>query len=324
MAPRRVIGMDAGGTKLLGGVVDAGLVVHHRVHRRIQGLDQAELVETIVDAVDEARAVAPDVEAVGFGIPALVRPETGSVMVSNHLPLDGLPFRALMSERLDLPVAVDNDSNVAILAEHRAGAARGADDAVMLTLGTGIGGGLLFGGEVYRGSAGAAAELGHIVVDPDGPECPGDCPGHGCLEAFASGNAIGRAGEEAARRSPESSLGKALAQGREITGGLVTELAHDGDEAAVEVLAEAGRWLGLGIVTLVNALNPELVIVGGGAGQAGDLLLQPAREVVAERALPPNRELARIVPAAFGSEAGMIGAALSVLLARQGAREGES
>jgi glucokinase len=245
-------------------------------------------------------------------------------MVSNHLPLDGLPFKALMSERLDLPVEVDNDSNLAMLAEHVAGAARGADDAVLLALGTGIGGGLLFRGEVYRGSEGAGAELGHIVVNPDGPECPGDCPGRGCLEAYASGNAIGRAGEEAARNAPESALGKALAEGREITGGLVTELAHDGDEAAIEVLAEAGRWLGLGIVTLVNALNPELVIVGGGAGAAGELLLQPAREVVAERALPPNRELARIVPAAFGSEAGMIGAALSVLLARQGAREGES
>src|SRR5919197_1760387 len=295
MAPRRVIGMDAGGTKLLGGVVDADLLVHHRVHRRIHGLDQAELVETIVDAVEEARAVAPDVEAVGFGIPALVRPETGSVMVSNHLPLDGLPFKALMSERLDMPVAVDNDSNVAILAEHRACAARGADDAVMLTLGTGIGGGLLFGGEVYRGSAGAGAELGHIVVDPDGPECPGDCPGRGCLEAFASGNAIGRAGEEAARNAPDSSLGKALGQGREITGGLVTELSHDGDEQALEILSEAGRWLGLGLVTLVNALNPELVIVGGGAGQAGELLLAPAREVLSERGLPPNRELVKLV-----------------------------
>jgi glucokinase len=313
MAPRRVIGMDAGGTKLLGGVVDADLVVHHRVHRRIQGLDQAELVETIVDAVDEARAVAPDVQAVGFGIPALVRPETGSVMVSNHLPLDGLPFRALMSERLDMPVAVDNDSNVAILAEHRAGAARGAADVVMLTLGTGIGGGLLFGGEVYRGSVGAGAELGHIVVDPNGPECPGDCPGRGCLEAFASGNAIGRAGEEAARRSPESNLGRALAQGREISGGLVTELAHDGDEPAMEVLAEAGRWLGIGLVTLANALNPELVIVGGGASAAGELMLAPAREVLSERGLPPNRDLVKLVPAHFGSEAGMIGAALIAL-----------
>lgn len=311
MAPRRVIGIDAGGTKLLGGVMDDALVVHHRVHRHIRGLDQAELVETIVDAVEEARDAAPDAEVVGFGIPALVRPQTGSVMVSNHLPLDGLPFKALMSERLGMRVAVDNDSNAAILAEHRAGAARAAEDAVMLTLGTGIGGGLLFGGRVYRGSAGAGAELGHIVVDPNGPECPGDCPGRGCLEAFASGTSIGRAGEEAARRSPESSLGQALAQGREITGGLVTELAHDGDELALEVLSEAGRWLGIGIVSIVNALNPELVVVGGGAGSAaGDLLLDPAREVIAERGLPPNRELVRIVGAELGNEASMVGAAM--------------
>jgi glucokinase len=305
--------MDAGGTKLLGGVVDADLVVHHRVHRHIQGLDRAELIETIVDAVEEARSAAPDVRGVGFGIPATVRPESGSVMVSNHLPLDGVPFGALMSERLDLPVAVDNDSNVAILAEHRAGAARGVEDAVMLTLGTGIGGGLILGGRLYRGSVGAGAELGHIVVDADGPDCPGDCPGRGCLEAFASGNALGRAGHEAARRQPDSALGRAFAGGREITGGLVTELAHDGDEAAIEVVANAGRWLGVGIVSLVNALNPELVIIGGGASANGELLLGPAREVVAERGLPPNRELARIVIAHFGAEASMIGAALTAL-----------
>jgi len=243
-----------------------------------------------------------------------VRPETGSVMVSNHLPLDGLPFKALMSERLDMRVAVDNDSNVAILAEHRVGAARGADDAVMLTLGTGIGGGLLFGGRVYRGSAGAGAELGHIVVDPNGPECPGDCPGRGCLEAFASGTALGRAGQEAGRRAPDSNLGRAVGQGREVTGGLVTELAHDGDELALEVLAEAGRWLGIGIVSIVNALNPELVVVGGGAGSAaGELLLGPAREVLAERGLPPNRELVRVVSAELGNEASMVGAAMLAL-----------
>src|SRR3954453_11177792 len=121
MAPRRVIGMDAGGTKLLGGVVDAGLVVHHRVHRRIQGLDQAELVETIVDAVEEACAVAPDVEAVGFGIPALVRPERGAVRVPTPRPPGGLPSGPLRTAPSDLPVAVDNDSNVATLAKHRAG-----------------------------------------------------------------------------------------------------------------------------------------------------------------------------------------------------------
>jgi glucokinase len=313
MPPRRVIGIDAGGTKLLGGVVDETLDVHHRVHRRIVGLDQAELLDALVDAVEEARTAAPDADVVGFGIPALVRPGTGAVMVSNHLPLDGVPFRDLMSERLGLTVRVDNDSNVAMLAEHRAGVARGIDDAVLLALGTGIGGGLLLAGEIYRGSEGAGAELGHIVVNPDGPDCPGDCPGRGCLEAYASGNALGRAGTEAASANPESALGKVLAAGREVTGGLVTELAHDGDPLSREVIAEAGRWLGIGIVSLVNIFNPELVIIGGGASAAGDLMLDPAREVLAERGLPPNRQMVKVVLAHFGSEAGMIGAALLAL-----------
>jgi len=313
MPPRRVIGLDAGGTKLLGGVVDETLEVHHRVHRRILGLDQAQLLDALVDAVEEARTAAPDADVVGFGIPALVRPGTGAVMVSNHLPLDGVPFRDLMSERLGLPVRVDNDSNVAMLAEHRAGVARGIDDAVLLALGTGIGGGLLIGGRIYQGSEGAGAELGHIVVDPDGPDCPGACPGRGCLEAYASGNALGRAGTEAARANPDSALGRVLAAGREVTGGLVTELAHDGDPLAREVIAEAGRWLGIGIVTLVNIFNPELVIIGGGASAAGDLMLDPAREVLAERGLPPNRQMVRVVLADFGSEAGMMGAALLAL-----------
>jgi len=313
MPPRRVIGIDAGGTKLLGGVVDETLDVHHRVHRRIVGLGQAELLDSLVDAVEEARSAAPDAELVGFGIPALVRPQTGSVMVSNHLPLDGVPFRDLMSERLGLPVRVDNDSNLAMLAEHRAGVARGIGDAVLLALGTGIGGGLLLGGEIYRGAEGAGAELGHIVVDADGPDCPGACPGRGCLEAYASGNALGRAGTEAARANPDSALGKVLAAGREVTGGLVTELAHDGDPLCREVIAEAGRWLGIGIVSLVNLFNPELVIIGGGASAAGDLMLDPAREVLAERGLPPNRQMVKVVLAHFGSEAGMMGAALLAL-----------
>jgi len=313
MPPRRVIGIDAGGTKLLGGVVDETLDVHHRVHRRIVGLGQAELLDSLVDAVEEARSAAPDAELVGFGIPALVRPQTGSVMVSNHLPLDGVPFRDLMSERLGLPVRVDNDSNLAMLAEHRAGVARGIGDAVLLALGTGIGGGLLLGGEIYRGAEGAGAELGHIVVDADGPDCPGACPGRGCLEAYASGNALGRAGTEAARANPDSALGKVLAAGREVTGGLVTELAHDGDPLCREVIAEAGRWLGIGIVSLVNIFNPELVIIGGGASAAGDLMLDPAREVLAERGLPPNRQMVKVVLAHFGSEAGMMGAALLAL-----------
>jgi glucokinase len=313
MPPRRVIGIDAGGTKLLGGVVDEQLAVHHRVHRTWRGGDRGETLDMMVEAIEEVRAAAPEVAAVGFGIPALVNYETGVSTWSTHLPLEGVPFRDLMSERLGLPVYVDNDSNAALLAEHRAGAAKGARHAVMLALGTGIGGGLLLDGRLYRGAVGAGAEFGHMVVDIDGPECQGDCPGRGCLEVLASGTAIGVAGEQSARTAPDSELGRRLAAGREITGGLVTELAHGGDPGAISALERVGARLGAGIVSIVNVFNPEVVVIGGGAVAAGDLLLEPARRVVAERALPTPRELARIVPAHFGGESGMLGAAILAL-----------
>jgi glucokinase len=263
--------------------------------------------------VDEVRGAAPDVVGVGFGIPALVEEATGVSRWSTHLPLEDVPFRDLMSERLGLPVEVDNDSTAAVLAEHRFGAARGARHAALITLGTGIGGGLVLDGRIYRGAHGFGAELGHIVIDMDGPDCQGKCPGRGCLEVLASGTAIGVAGREASRADPDSELGRRAAAGDEITGALVTELAHDGDPVAREALAVVGRRLGAGITSVVNALNPEVVVIGGGAVAAGDLLLDPARSVVAERALPPSRERVRIVPAHFGDESGMLGAALLAL-----------
>jgi glucokinase len=310
MSPTRVIGIDAGGTKLLGGVVDEDLVVHHRVRRTWRGGDRAETLDIFVEAVEEARTAAPDVGAVGFGIPALVDWELGVSRWSTHLPLADVRFRDVMSERLGMPVAVDNDANAALLAEARFGAARDSSHAVLVALGTGIGGGLLLDGRIYRGSRGLGAELGHMVVDLHGPECQGACPGRGCLEVMASGSTIGREGAAAARRDPSSALGRRLARGGEITGGIVTELAHEGDEAARAVLAEVGERLGYGLVGVVNVFNPELVLIGGGAIAAGELLLGPAREVVAERALPPAREGARIVPTHFGDESGMLGAAL--------------
>jgi glucokinase len=313
MPPRRVIGIDAGGTKLLGGVVDEQLVVHHRVHRLWRGADRQETLDIFIGAVDEVRSAAPDVEAIGFGIPSLVEWETGVSRWSNHLPLAGVPFRDLMSERLGLPVVVDNDANMALLAEHRRGAARDARHAALVALGTGIGSGLLLDGRIYRGATGVGAELGHIVLDLHGPDCPSNCPGRGCLEAFVSGNAIGREGARLARERPDTVLGRRLAAGREITGGLVTELGHDGDEMARLALSEVGRRLGAALTGIVNALNPEVIVIGGGAVAAGELLLQPARSVVAERALPPAREVVRIVPAHFGDESGMLGAALLAL-----------
>jgi glucokinase len=313
MSPRRVIGIDAGGTKLLGGVVDDDFVVHHRVHRLWRGAGRQETLDIFVEAVDEARAAAPDVQAVGFGIPSLVEWETGVSRWSNHLPLDDVPFRDLMSERLGLPVVVDNDGNMALLAEHRRGAARTARHAVLVALGTGIGSGLLLDGRIYRGAAGVAAELGHVVLDLHGPDCPGECPGRGCFEALVSGPAIASEGVRLARDSPNSALGRRVAAGREVTGGLVTELAHDGDEVARSALGSIGRRLGTALTGIVNTFNPEVVVIGGGAVAAGEFLLAPARSVVAERALPPARDLVEIVPAHFGDEAGMLGAALLAL-----------
>jgi glucokinase len=313
MPPRRVIGIDAGGTKLLGGVVDEGLVVHHRVHRFWRGRDRDETIEIFVEAIEEVRAAAPDVDAVGLGVPSLIDRHSGASVWSNHLPIDGVPFRELLSERLGLPVTVDNDTNAAMLAEHRHGAARGAEHAVMLALGTGIGGGLVLGGRVHRGARGFAGELGHITIDLHGDDCPGDCPGRGCFETVVSGRAIGVAGERAGRADPESALGQLIEEGRDITGGLVTEMAHDGDEHAQAVLAGVGERLGIGIAGLVNALDPEIVVIGGGAVAAGDLMLDPARAAAAARVLPPGREPPPIVQTRFGDESGMLGAALLAL-----------
>jgi glucokinase len=307
MPPKRVIGIDAGGTKLLGGVVDEGLVVHNRVHRLWRGADREETLRIVVEAVEELRSVAPDVAAVGFGIPALV--SSGRSVASVHLPLDDVPFGDLMAERLGMPVLVDNDVNAAVLAEHRFGAARGTSHAVMFALGTGIGGGLVLDGRLYRGATGAAGELGHMVAEVNGPPCP--CGGRGCLEVLASGTAIGIAGTEAARAHPRSPLGKRLGEEGAIRGSYVTELAHAGDELAVEAVCSVGRRLGAGLVSILNILDPEVAVIGGGAVAAGDLLLGPAREVLEAQGLGPPRM--RVVPARFGDEAGMLGAALIAL-----------
>ena len=309
----RAIGIDAGGTKLLGGVVDESFAVRDRVHRFWRGGTREEVLSVFVDSVSEARAAAPDVTAVGFGIPSVVDAARGVSEYSVHLPLEDVRFRDVMAERLGLPVFVDNDANLALLGEARAGAARGASHAVMLTLGTGIGGGLLLDGRLYRGARGGGAELGHMVVDIDGPPCQGGCPNRGCLEALCSGTAIGREGAAAAAGAPDSMLGRALAEGREVTGALVTELAHDGCPVAVEVLALVGRRLGAGVASLVNAFQPEVVVVGGGAVAAGELLLGPAREVALATALPGLRDGARLVAAELGAEAGVVGAGVLAL-----------
>lgn len=308
MTSTDAIGVDLGGTKLLLGVLDSASKVAWESRERSTGQSEDELVELLVREIEEARQARPGVGAVGLGIPATIDHDRGVAVSAVNLPLEDLPIRDLVSERTDLPVFVDNDANVAALAEHLHGAARGADNAVMLTIGTGIGGGLILGGEIYRGATGAGAELGHMVIDMDGPLCPGNCPGRGCVEAFASGTALGREGREAAEREPASALGRMRADGRKIDGKAVTEAAAGGDRTAIAVFDLVGGRLGVALASFANIFEPEVIVIGGGVIAAGDLLLGPARRELQERALRPMNRTP-VVAAELGQDAGMIGAA---------------
>jgi len=308
MTKAEAIGIDLGGTKMLLGVLDSDSKVVWESRERSTGQTEDGLVELLVREVEEARAERGGVEAVGLGIPATMDHDRGLAVSAVNLPIENLPIRDLVKQRVGLPVFVDNDANVAALAEHLYGAARGTRNAVMLTIGTGIGGGLILGGELYRGATGAGAELGHVAIEMDGPLCQGNCPGRGCVETLASGTALGREGREAAEREPDSVLGRMRADGREIDGRAVTEAALDGDPTAIGLFDLVGRRLGVALASFANVFDPQVIVVGGGVMAAGDLLLEPARAELAARALPPMNRTT-VVAAELGADAGMIGAA---------------
>jgi glucokinase len=287
-----VIGVDVGGTKILAGVVGRdGAVVTHREHPTPRE-SEAELLDGLEAAVREL--LDESVGAVGFGIPSRIDQRAGVALGSVNIPLVEVPFRDVMRERLGLPVEIDNDANAAAIAEWRVGAGRGTTDMIMLTLGTGVGGGLILAGRPYRGSIGAGAELGHLVIVHDGALC--GCGGHGHLESYVSG----KAADEVAREA----FGPAADAHR------LVRLANEGDQKAIDLLTEIGRKLGSGLGSLVNAFDPELIVVGGGFAAAGELLFGPAREVMKREALKPMHDPVRVVRAELGTSAGMIGAAM--------------
>jgi glucokinase len=301
------IGVDLGGTKMLVGVLE-GTETRYESREASTGQSEDELVELLVREVGEAKEARPDAVAVGLGIPATIDHDTGVAVSAVNLPLSELPIRDLVAERVGLPVFVDNDANVAGLAEYLFGAAQSKPNTVMLTVGTGIGGGLILGGEVYRGATGAGAELGHTVIQADGPPCQGNCPNHGCVESLASGTALGREARAAAESSPDSVLGQMLAAGETIDGRAVTEAALKGDETSIAVFDLIGGRLGVACSSFANVFQPDAIVVGGGVIAAGDLLLDPARREVRERALTPMNRTP-ILAATLGNDAGMIGAA---------------
>jgi glucokinase len=289
-----VIALDAGGTKLLAGVVSEGGEVSSRTVRNWPAdRSRDAILACFVSAVDELRDAAPGVEAIGAGIPATLDLESGVVAGCRHLPLAGFAFRDWLAGATGLTAYVDNDATLALVAEHRLGAARGAADATMLTIGTGIGGGIVAGGRVVRGARGAAGEPGHMTIHADGPPCPGDCAGYGCLEVYVSGPALARDDLSAAN---------------------VVDAARAGDVGARAALERMGTDLGIGIANLLNLLDPDVVVVGGGLGShAAELLLEPAERIARARALEPAASRARFTVAELGESAGMIGAGLLAL-----------
>jgi glucokinase len=312
---RRVIGLDAGGTKLLAGVVDdGGDLLYRSVHPWPAAVTREEVCALFVRAVAEARDAAGEVDAVGVGLPATMDIAAGVAVGCRHLPIAGFPFRDWLALESDLPVFADNDATMALLAEARLGAARGVDEVVMLTIGTGIGGGIMSAGNLVRGARGAAGEPGHMSIDVNGPPCPSDCPGHGCLEGYVSGPALARIGLRYAEMAPDYNLGRMVAEHGGLTGADVVHAARAGDPGAVEALNRMGEKLGVGLANLLNLLDPELVLIGGGFGaDAGPLLLERAEWVARERALEPAASRARFEVAGLGEDSGMLGAALLAL-----------
>lgn len=295
------------------GVVDSGHRVLYESTGPSTNLTEDQLVDALEREIEAARAARPGVAGVGMGLPCTIDQERGVAITAVNLPISDVPIRDLMTERLDgLPVHIDNDANVAAAAEHRVGVARGARNVVMLTIGTGIGGGLILEGRLYRGTIGAGAELGHMVVDLDGPRCQGNCPNRGCIETFASGMALARDGRAAAESAPDSLLAVALASGEPFSGKTVTEAALNGDETALEVVTEAGRHLGTAFSSYANIFEPDVIVVGGGVMALGDLLLGPAREELKRRALSPM-DATPVKLAELGPKAGMIGAAVMAM-----------
>ncbi len=304
------MGIDIGGTKVLGGVVDPGGRVLARDRRATPGHSAAAVEDLVVEIV-EGFARDHDVAAVGIGAAGFVDATRSSVLFSPHLAWRDEPVRDAVMGRLDLPVVVDNDANTAALAEARFGAGTGHRFVLCVNLGTGIGGALVLDGRVYRGANGMAGEFGHMQVVPDGRRC--QCGNRGCWEEYASGNALVRDARELVVTGSPVAEGLRAIAGRDasgLTGPLVTQAARDGDPLATELLTDMGRWLGVGLADLAAAFDPSRIVVGGGVAEAGDLLLAPTREAFSRQLVGRgHRAEPDIVLAALGQDAGFVGAA---------------
>jgi glucokinase len=304
------IGVDIGGTKVAAGAVDETGRILERLQQPTPSHSPPAVEEAILRAVQQLRA-RHRAESVGIGAAGWVDNAQAVVAFSPHLAWRSEPLKARLADRIDLPLIVDNDANAAAWAEYRFGAGRGSSVMVCITLGTGIGGGLVINGQLFRGTYGMAGEWGHMISVPGGHWC--ECGNRGCWEQYASGNALVREARALARtNSPLAHRLLEMVGGDpdKITGPDVTAAAIQGEPSAVELITDVGAWLGRGIANLAAALDPEVVVIGGGVSAAGDLLLVPTQREFSRTLTGRGfREEARLVLAHFGNDAGLIGAA---------------
>lgn len=315
---RYIIGVDLGGTKISAGALSEDGEEAHGVRSIATQSDIGaegvvdriiSVIEgVILDTIKETGASRQDFLGIGMGAPGPLDREKGIVVVAPNLGWRNFPLRERVTSRLKLPVSIDNDANCATVGEWWLGAARGGTNVVGITIGTGIGGGLIFDGKLYHGSSDVAGEIGHTTIDVNGRYCK--CGNYGCLEAYASGPAIATRAREALIREDTASMLPAMVDGQldKITAEIVYDAAKKGDGLANEIVRDTARYLGAGIATLLNVVNPDVVVIAGGVTRAGEALFAPLRTEVRRRAFSPAVEACRIVPAELPGTAGVVGA----------------
>ena len=309
------IGIDVGGTNVKIALVDDGKIIYSNSVPTYAQMGYEYTVnnikQAIKDLMKETETTAADIKGIGFDFPGQVDYKTGVVKLAPNIPgWVNVPIAQMIEEAFHIPTRIDNDVRCAALGEMNFGAGEGCQNFVCITVGTGIGSGLVVNGQLVRGAANAAGEIGHIKLQmKDGPIC--GCGDTGCLEAFASGPSIVAMAQDYLK-SGKSTKFREMAGDGEITPYIVAKAAEAGDPVAKRIFTIIGEYVGMGLVSVINLLNPEKVIIGGGVAEAGDLLLEPIRKTVMERAMVVARESVEIVPAELGNSAGVIGASMLV------------
>lgn len=318
MSDAPVLGVDVGGTKVAVAAVERAAALERVEHPTpVESTDA--LLEGVEAAVREVIERVGKPEAIGVGVPSQIEFSKGTVETSVNIPLAGVPLREELGKRFGVPVFVDNDANCAALCEAQLVDDAPANQLVMLTLGTGVGGGVVTDGTIFRGADGLGAELGHFSIAPDGPPCPGNCPNHGCLEAYCSGQALERDASELAADKPDGRLAQALGDDGKVNGREVVSAAEEGDPDALWVFERFSRMLGVGIAGYVNVFQPQYLVIGGGLSRASHLFLERAHDEAATRALPALWKRVKLELARGGTDAGVIGA--GVLAAQEIGRD---